>query len=149
MGSFCHVNLSVTPGLALHNLWRNLHMFLDILKFKEEKRKNKEITVFKRWNNFFGKMALTVCKITSKKYFLTCDKWNVTGAGRWTFSQNFSSLALVTLRLKSLVYRNNIRDTLRRLERIKMEWRSSQVVKLPFKDDFIIVIQLCQNYLMH
>ena len=116
---------------------------------KKKKEKKKEITVFKRWNKIFGKMALTVCKITLKQYFLTCDKWHMTGAGRWTFSQNFSSLALVTLRLKSLVYRNNIKDTLRRLERVKMEWRSSHVVKLPFKDNFIIVIQVCQNYLMH
>ena len=38
--SFDHVKVGPTPVLALRNLWRNLHMFLDILEFRV-KNKNK------------------------------------------------------------------------------------------------------------
>ena len=38
--SFDHVKVGPTPVLALHNLWRQIHMFLDILEFRVENQKN-------------------------------------------------------------------------------------------------------------
>ena len=35
-GSFGHVKVAPTPVLALHNLWRQIHMFLNILEFRAE-----------------------------------------------------------------------------------------------------------------
>ena len=37
--SFDNVKVWPTPVFALHNLWRNLRMFLDILEFRVEKKK--------------------------------------------------------------------------------------------------------------
>ena len=34
--SLPHVQVAQTPVLALHNLWRQIHMFLDILEFRVE-----------------------------------------------------------------------------------------------------------------
>ena len=33
--------------------------------------------------------------MTCDTWHVTCDTWHVTGGGRWTFSQNFRSLALL------------------------------------------------------
>ena len=33
--------------------------------------------------------------MTPDTWYLTCDTWHVTHGGRWTFSQNFSSLSLM------------------------------------------------------
>ena len=38
--SFDHVKVGPTPVLALCNLWRNLHMFLEILEFRVRNKKN-------------------------------------------------------------------------------------------------------------
>ena len=65
--SIDHVKVRATPFLALHNLGRNLHMFLDILElgvdnqnifFKEKK------TVLLIRSKIWGKIALLVRKIT-------------------------------------------------------------------------------------
>ena len=39
-GSFDHVKVGPMPILELHNLWHQIHMFLDILEFRVEKKKN-------------------------------------------------------------------------------------------------------------
>ena len=38
-GSFDHVKVRPTPVLELHNVWRQIHMFLDILEFRIENKK--------------------------------------------------------------------------------------------------------------
>ena len=38
--SFDHVKVGPTLILALHNLWRQIHMFLDILEFRVENKTN-------------------------------------------------------------------------------------------------------------
>ena len=38
-GSFDHVKVGPRPVLELHNLWRQIYMFLDILEFRVENRK--------------------------------------------------------------------------------------------------------------
>ena len=37
-GSFDHVKVGPTPVLELHNLWRQIHIFLDILEFRVENK---------------------------------------------------------------------------------------------------------------
>ena len=37
--SFDHVKVGPMPVLALHNLWPQIHMFLDILEFRVENQK--------------------------------------------------------------------------------------------------------------
>ena len=45
--SFDHVKVGRMPFLALHNLWRNLHMFLEILElWVEDKIKSVEKNYF-------------------------------------------------------------------------------------------------------
>ena len=39
-GSFDHVKVRPTTVLVFHNLWRQMHMFLDILEFRVENQKN-------------------------------------------------------------------------------------------------------------
>ena len=39
-GSLDQVKVGPTPVLELHNLWRQIHMFLDILEFRIENTKN-------------------------------------------------------------------------------------------------------------
>ena len=41
--SFYQVKVGPTPFLALHNLWRNLHMFLDILELRVENNNKKKL----------------------------------------------------------------------------------------------------------
>ena len=63
-GSFAHVKVGPTPVLALHNLWRQIH----ILEFGlENKKKYLEKTVLVIWSQTCGKIARIVCKITLKK----------------------------------------------------------------------------------
>ena len=38
--SFDHVKVGPTPVLTLHNLWRQIHMFLVILELRVENKKN-------------------------------------------------------------------------------------------------------------
>ena len=44
--SFDHVKVGLSPVLALHNFWRQIHMFLDILEFRVEKQAWTEFTVY-------------------------------------------------------------------------------------------------------
>ena len=67
--SFDHVKVGPTPVLVLHNLWRQMHMFLDILEFRVEKKTK---SYFEK--NCFGnvvpdlwKMAKIVFKLLRKK----------------------------------------------------------------------------------
>ena len=45
--------------------------------------------------------------LTCDTWHVTCDTWNVTSGGRWTFSQNDSSLAL-TVYLRVKVFWRNV-----------------------------------------
>ena len=38
-GSFDYLKVGPSPLLELHNLWRQIHMFLDILEFRIENKK--------------------------------------------------------------------------------------------------------------
>ena len=40
-GSYDHVKVGPTPVLALNNLWRQIHMLLDILEFEVENKQKK------------------------------------------------------------------------------------------------------------
>ena len=53
---FDHVKVGLTPILALHNLWRQIYMFLDILEFKVENKKK----VFRK--NWFGNVVSGLSK---------------------------------------------------------------------------------------
>ena len=55
-GSFDHVRVGPTPVLELHNLWRQIHMFLDILEFRIE---NKKELFRKKW---FGNVISDLLK---------------------------------------------------------------------------------------
>ena len=45
------------------------------------------------WPNPMWRMKCDTWNVTHDMWHMTCDTWHVTGRGRWTFSQNFSSLA--------------------------------------------------------
>ena len=67
--SFDLVKDEPTPVLALHNLWRQIHMFQDIQEFRvENSKKYWGKTV---WSHICGKMALNIHKITYTNRFLT------------------------------------------------------------------------------
>ena len=38
-------------------------------------------------------MTCVMCHVTCETWHMTCNMWHVTHGGRWTFSQNFRSLA--------------------------------------------------------
>ena len=58
LASFDHVKVGPTPVLALHHLWRKIHMFLDILEFRvENKIKSLTKTVLVMWSQICGKVA--------------------------------------------------------------------------------------------
>ena len=57
-----------------------------------------------RWLQTLPWLASPLCKKKKKNYMwhmwcVTGDTWHMTGMGRWTFSQNFSSLALTVCEL--------------------------------------------------
>ena len=57
-GSFDHVKFGPTPVLESRNLWRQIHIFLDILEFRvENKIKYFEKTVLVMWSQTCGKTA--------------------------------------------------------------------------------------------
>ena len=66
-GSLDHVKVGPTPVLELHNLRRQIHMFLDILEFRIKNKKNYlEKTVLVMWSQTCGKMPKIVRKLSLK-----------------------------------------------------------------------------------
>ena len=63
--SFDHVKVGPKPVLELHNLWRQIHIFLDILEFRvKTKQKYLEKTVMVMLSQTCGKIKYIVRKIT-------------------------------------------------------------------------------------
>ena len=58
-GSFDHVKVIPTPVLALNNLWRQIHMFLNMLEFKVENKEKlfRKKNVLVMWSQTCGNMA--------------------------------------------------------------------------------------------
>ena len=68
---------------------------------------------------------------TGDTWHVTCDTWHMTGGGRWTFSQNFSSLEL-------LQFGNEVMNMMKICSQIMTEWINYLFTQLIVKQPQLI-----------